>query len=118
MRAAAGLALLLAACSPNASGTSQASGEVIDCATGGAVEFTHACAVEKGIQNGDPVLVVQDPNGAFRRFIVLDGGKSVAAADGAQALAVAGNGDRVDASVDGDRYRFPAKLLRDAAAGQ
>ncbi len=115
MRLAAGLALLLGACSPNASGASEAGVELIDCATGGAADFTRACPVERGVQNGDPVLVVHNPNGAFRRFIVLDGGQSVTAADGAQALAITGNGNGLEVSVDGDRYRFPAKMLRDAA---
>jgi hypothetical protein len=113
MRAAAGLALLLAACSPGASDVP--GGDLIDCAIGGAAEFSHDCSVERSEQNDDPVLVVHQPDGGFRRFTVLDGGKAVGAADGAEALAVAGNGERVEVSVDGDRYRFPAKMLSDAA---
>jgi hypothetical protein len=114
MRVAAGLALLLGACSPTA--PAAPSGDLIDCALGGAASFTHDCSVERSEQNGDPVLIVHQPDGGFRRFTVLDGGKSVGAADGAQALAVASNGERVDVSVDGDRYRLPAKMLTDAAA--
>lgn len=115
MRAAAGLALLLlAACSPGAS--SAPSGDLIDCALGGAADFTHDCSVERSEQNGDPVLIVHQPDGGFRRFTVLDGGKSLGAADGAEALAVTNDGERVDVSVDGDRYRFPARMLSDAAA--
>jgi hypothetical protein len=71
--------------------------------------------VERSAQNGEPVVIVHHPDGGFRRFTVLDGGKSVGAADGAEALAVASNDERVDVSVDGDRYRFPAKMLSDAA---
>jgi hypothetical protein len=115
MRAAAGLALLLAACSPHASDAPAANEETIDCAIGGAADFGHDCTVEHSAQNGDPVLVVHDSAGGFRRFTVLDGGKSVGAADGAQALAVANDGKRVEVSIDGDRYRFPAKMLSDAA---
>lgn len=113
MRAAAGLALLLVACSPKASDAP--AGDLIDCAIGGAVDFSHDCSVERSEQNGDAVLIVHQPDGGFHRFTVLDGGKSVGAADGAQALAVAGNGEGVDVSIDGDRYRFPAKMLSDAA---
>jgi len=113
MRAAAGLALLLAACSPNASDAPAV--DMIDCAIGGAADFSHDCSVEQSEQNGDPVLIVHEPNGGFRRFTLLDGGKSVGAADGAEPLAVAGNRERVDVSVDGDRYRFPAKMLSHAA---
>ena len=113
MRFAAGLALLLAACSPSASTAPQ--GDLVACALGGATRFSHACSVERTEQNGDPVLVVHHPDGGFRRFTLLDGGRSVGAADGAQALSVAGNGEWVDVAVDNDRYRFPAKMLSDAA---
>jgi hypothetical protein len=115
MRGAAGLALLLAACSPSASGAPVADDTAVDCAIGGAANFSHDCSVERGVKDGEPVLVVRRPDGAFRRFTVLDGGKSLGAADGAEALAVTGNGERVDVSVGGDRYRFPAKMLSDAA---
>jgi len=113
MRVAAGFALLLSACSPNAS--TVPAGDLVDCALAGAAQFSHDCSVERSAQNGDPVLVVHHPNGGFRRFTVLDGGRSVGAADGAQALAVAANGQWVDVAADNDRYRFPAKMLSDAA---
>jgi CTP:molybdopterin cytidylyltransferase MocA len=115
MRGAAGLALLLAACSSHASDAPAAGGETIDCAIGGAVDFSHDCTVEHSAQNGDPVLIVRDPAGGFRRFTVFDGGRSLGAADGAQALAVANDGKRVDVDVNGDRYRFSANMLSDAA---
>jgi hypothetical protein len=114
MRAGLGLALLLAACSPKAAEV-PAGGETIDCAIGGAAAFSHDCTVEHGAQNGEPVLVVHHADGGFRRFIVADSGKSVVPADGAELLAVASNGEQVDVSVDGDRYRFPVKMLSDAA---
>lgn len=111
MRAAAGLAVLLAACSPGAA--SQPAGDAIDCAVGSAAAFIHDCTVEHAEQDGTPMLIVRHPDGGFRRFEVLDGGKSLAAADGAQAVAVAANGDRIDISIDGDRYRFPKAMLGD-----
>ena len=49
----------------------------------------------------------------FRRFIVADSGKSVVPADGAELLAVASNGERVDVGIDNDRYRIPTAMLRD-----
>ena len=112
---AALLTLCLGGCSAHAGPAAAPGGELIDCATGGAAAFSHSCAVEHSAQGGDPLLIVNDPSGGFRRFLVVDGGKSLEAADGADALAVADNGDQVDASVAGDRYRFPAKMLRDAA---
>ena len=114
MRFAAGLALLLAACSPSAS-TAPQQGDLVACALGGATRLSRDCSVERSEQNGDRVLVVHHPDGGFRRFTLLDGGRSVGAADGAQALAVAGNGEWVDVAVDNDRYRFQAKMLSDAA---
>jgi hypothetical protein len=115
MRMAAGLALLLAACSPSASGApAREADSRIDCAIGSAATFTHECTVERTVEVGTPVLVIHHPDGGFRRFAVLDGGQGLAAADGAEALAIARSTDRVDVSVDGDRYRFPTTMLSDA----
>jgi hypothetical protein len=115
MRAAAGLALLLAACSPGASRASADTADNrIDCAIGSAASFTHECTVERSAEGGAPMLIVHHPDGGFRRFTVIDGGKSLAAADGAEALAITRTNDRVDVSVDGDRYRLPAAMLNDA----
>jgi hypothetical protein len=110
------LALLLAACSPSASGAPAGApgDDLIDCATGGAAGFTHDCAVERTVQDGAPLMIVHHPDGGFRRFKVIDGGRSLVAADGAESLAIAANGDRIDVSVDSDRYRFPAAMLTDA----
>jgi len=110
------LPLLLVACSPTASGTpTVAQGDdLIDCAVSGASGFTHACAVERSVLDGVTMLVVRHPDGGFRRFKVLDGGKSLAAADGADAVAIAANAAGIDVSVNGDRYRFPAAMLSDA----
>jgi hypothetical protein len=111
MRTAVGLALLLAACSPSESGAPAAQGDaLIDCALGGAAEFAHDCSLER---RPDGTLIVRHPDGGFRRFKVVDDGHSLTAADGAEALAFAQNGDRVDVSIDGDRYRFPGSLLSD-----
>ena len=108
MRLAVGLALLLGACSPHAAGAPK--GETIDCALASAASFSHDCTVER---DGTSLLIVHHPDGGFRRFRVVDGGKSLVAADGAEALAIARSGDRVDVGVDGDRYRFPARMLSD-----
>ena len=112
MRPAAGLALLLAACSPQTSGAP--AGERIDCALGGAANFIRDCTVEHGKLDGGSMIIVRHPDGGFRRFTVLKGGKSLALADGAEALAIAVTADGIDVSVDGDRYRFPAAMLADA----
>jgi hypothetical protein len=70
-------------------------------------------AGERGEADGARLLIVHHPDGGFRRFKLVDGGKGVAAADGAEAVAIARTADRLEASVDGDRYRFPATMLSD-----
>jgi hypothetical protein len=118
MRTAGGLLLLLAACSSGASDTSGApvaeqTDNVIDCAVGGATAFAHTCAVERSEEQGALVLVVQHPDGGFRRFEVLDGGHSLTPADGAEAGRTTKTADGLEVAVGGDRYRFPAKMLSD-----
>lgn len=85
MRAAAGLALLLTACSPSESGAPAAQGDtLIDCAVGGAADFAHECSLERSRQDGTPMLIVRHPDGGFRRFKIIDEGHSLTAADGCQ----------------------------------
>jgi hypothetical protein len=108
---AAWLLLSLAGCS--ASAPSAKEGDTIDCALASAASFTHDCTVERGEADGARLLIVHHPDGGFRRFKLVDGGKGVAAADGAEAVAIARTADRLEASVDGDRYRFPATMLSD-----
>lgn len=109
------LLLALAGCS--AGGTSADIGDrLIDCALGGAAAFSHDCSVERRRQEGRDLLIVHHPDGGFRRFELVEGGDSLAAADGAAAVAVARNDGTVDASVDGDRYRFPSIMLSDESA--
>jgi hypothetical protein len=115
MRPAAGLALLLGACTPGGSHAPAADNSLIDCAIGGAVGFTHDCTVERSADRGGQLLLVRHPDGGFRRFRVADDGQSLTAADGAEALAFAKTGDGVDVSVGGDRYRFPRTMLIDDA---
>ena len=94
--------LLLAGCAKPAIAPA---GEAIACSIDGAANFTHACTVER---NGNH-LVVHRPDGGFRQFEITSDG-SVHALDGAaaaQAIAVA-NG-KVEAQIDGDRYRFSLK---------
>jgi hypothetical protein len=116
MRLAAGLALLLAACSPNASGAPLADDAPIDCAIGGAAAFAPDCTVERSEEGGVRELIVRHPDGGFRRFELIDGDPGLATADGAEAGTIARTADGVEASIGGDRYRFPARLLADGRA--
>jgi hypothetical protein len=109
---AAWLLLCLAGCSAGAP-SATAAGDVIDCAIHGAAEFAHDCAVERREEDGVSLLIVHHPDGGFRRFRLVDDGAGLAAADGAEAVAIARTGERIDASIDGDRYRLPAIMLSD-----
>ena len=100
--------LLLAGCARPAA---EHAGETIACAIDKATEFADVCTIER---NGRR-LVVRRPDGGFRQFETTIDGK-VAALDGAdtaQAIAIA-NG-KVEAQIDGDRYRFSLKVPSDAA---
>jgi hypothetical protein len=106
--AAAGL---LAACSSSADDKppATASGdEHIACALDGAQKFSNCCAVERVQQDGKLYLVVQRPDGGFRRFEVLNDGRGLAVADGSQQAKTRLAGDTLEVTVGADRYRFPA----------
>ena len=105
---------LASACSPAPSAASGAKGEPIACALAGAQAFANDCVVEWVRGGGKSAVIVRHPDGAFRRFLVLDGGRGLAAADGAFEAGVAANGALLDVRVGDDRYRFP-QPLRDPA---
>jgi hypothetical protein len=106
------LPLCLAGCSAGEP-SAKAAADVIDCAIHGAADFMHACTVERREEDGARLLIVHHPDGGFRRFRLLEGGAGLAAADGAEPVAIARTGGRIDASIDGDRYRFPVIMLGD-----
>ena len=108
------LLLCLAGCSAGES-SAKAAGDAVDCAVHGAARFAQECTVERGEQDGSRLLIVRHPDGSFRRLELL-GGAGLASADGAEPVATARTSDGVEASIAGDRYRFPAKLLTDDRA--
>ena len=111
---AAWLLLGLAGCSAGA--PSAGGGAVIDCALASAASFSHVCTFLRSSSEGAALLIVHHPDGGLRRFKLVDGGKSLAAADGAEAVAIARNSEGLDVSIDSDRYRFPATMLGDDSA--
>jgi hypothetical protein len=102
--------LLLASCTAGANTAAQ-DGNLIDCAVGGAGVFAHDCSVERRIESGVLQLVIRHPGGGFRRFDVLEGGRRLEAADGAQRAASAAFEGGVEVAVGADRYRIPARLI-------
>lgn len=109
------LPLLLASCGGGgddgaASGTAKA-GERIECAVAGATRLERVCTVERSVATEVLTLTIRGPNGSFRRLLVTKDGRGVVAADGAApAEVIAAGSDRIDVSIDGDRYRLPATV--------
>lgn len=84
-----------------------------DCALGGAHDWAHDCGVERA----GKMLTLRHPDGGFRRFRVLDDGRGLEAADGAEAAKLTILDDRrIEVIAGGDRYRLPAQV--GAVAGQ
>lgn len=76
------------------------------CALGGSADFTRGCTVTG---RGTPVLTISHPDGGFRRFAIVDDGRGLAVADGAeQAQVVVTQPGRVEVTVVKDRYILPA----------
>ena len=103
------LALMLAACGGGDAGEAQLpEGAIaIECALGGAEDFTSGCAVEPRGEDARE-FVIWHPDGGFRRFERLDDGRWLAPADGADGARVErADDDATVVSVAQDRYRFP-----------
>lgn len=120
MRAQAAMLLALAlpftagACSSGTPPKVAEGEEHVDCALSGGARFAPDCAVERGVQDGDKVLIVRHPDGGFRRFVVLKDGRGLAAADGADVAQIAIADNLLEVSVGQDKYRFPFKVKGDA----
>jgi hypothetical protein len=106
MRGAAGLALLLAACSPSVANKPTADNR-IDCAIASSASFTRDCSIEASRENGAFILTIHHPDGGFRRFEVAAG--SLKTADGSEPaqVSVPERGKVMDVTVGQDRYRIP-----------
>ncbi|MBH1991732.1 MAG: hypothetical protein I8H86_02465 [Sphingomonadaceae bacterium] len=116
-----GLAMVLAGCdgkapapaNGQAGSPEQASSDdgKADCAIGAGAEWAHDCPVERA----GKMLTIRHPDGGFRRFRVLDDGRGLETADGAEQakLQIVDTG-RIEMRVGGDRYRLPVQI---ASAG-
>lgn len=106
------LCAVLAACSK---AEEAPKGRVIDCALGGAAKFLPECFVEDSRSGGKRFLTVRHKAGGFRRFEMVDDGRGVVSADGADEATAKWSAEGVlEVSVAGDRYRFPARMKDDA----
>ncbi|CAH0496843.1 hypothetical protein [Novosphingobium sp. CECT 9465] len=114
MRAPALLPLIvaLAACS---AAEEAPKGRVIDCMVGGSEKFLPDCFVEDSRVGERRFLTVRHKDGAFRRFEMVDDGRGVIAADGADEATAKWSAEGVlEVAVGKDRFRFPARMKSDA----
>ena len=89
-------------------------GRGIDCATGGSDKFLPECYVEDSRVGERRFLTVRSKSGAFRRFEMVDDGRGVVAADGADEAVAKWSAEGVlEVAVGKDRYRFPARMKSD-----
>jgi hypothetical protein len=115
MRAVPPLLLLLAACDGGGNQQTVAPPAEADnrvaCALHGSSEFKRDCVVERAKGAEGLMLTIRAPDGGFRRFRVIDDGRGVIAADGAQpALVTIIGGDVIEVAIADDRYRLPATV--------
>lgn len=87
----------------------------IECATG-ARAFARDCTVERTQSAEGLILTVRRPDNGFHRLLVVNDGRGVIAADGAEAARVSVIGDgRIEVAIGDDRYRLPATVGAKAA---
>ncbi|WP_054108250.1 hypothetical protein [Novosphingobium sp. AAP83] len=111
-----GLALsFLAALTACSAGEETPKGRGIDCALGGSDKFLPECFVKDSRVGERRFLTVRNKTGAFRRLEMVDDGRGVIAADGADEAVAKWSAEGVlEVAVGGDRYRFPARMKSDA----
>lgn len=101
------LAFAAAACSPEQGPGAAVAGEPVACALGPAGGWNASCRLERTEVDDRDLLIVHHPDGAFHRFVVIEGGRGVAAADGAAQVSQHRQGRLLEVSLGADRYRLP-----------
>ncbi|RJY08615.1 hypothetical protein [Aurantiacibacter aquimixticola] len=96
--------LLLVACEERGD---EVAGSEIECALGGAASFAPECTMERAEAEGERLLIVRHPDGAFRRFEFGVPGRGIVTADGVEQAVVERSDGTVEVRVGADRYRFP-----------
>lgn len=86
-------------------------GNAIECAIGQDAAWTRACRVERNKDATGVVLTLRHADGGFRRLRIVDDGRGVVPADGAEQVGMKVIGDRrIELSLGQDRYRLPATV--------
>lgn len=96
---------------PSAAETAAEGGEDerVGCASGQASQMQRVCQVERTQTDQGLVLTIRHPDGGFRRLRVVEDGRGLVAADGAEAARVTlVNEDEIEVVIGKDHYRLPA----------
>lgn len=85
----------------------------IECALGGASDFARHCWVERQSEGSSLYLTVRHEDGGFRRFEVIEGGRTLRAADGVETAQFTVQNGQVEVAVGSDRYLLPVTISAD-----
>lgn len=119
--------ILLVACNGEADNASLAEAEQeqsdmqatdgkIDCALAGAGIFSRNCDTDRISGPDRELLIIHHPDGGFRRFKIVTDGRGLIAADGFDDTQIRLlDDDRIEVTVDDDRYRLPARIQSQSA---
>lgn len=89
----------------------------ISCALSGAAVQARQCAVDRETTRNGLMLTLRHPDGGFRRVLVVQDGRGVVAADGAEPALVRPVADNaIDVAIAGDVYRLPATVKGQSAS--
>ena len=84
--------------------------EPIPCGTS-AARMAPDCTIERDASPDGTVLTLRNPDGSFRRLLIVRDGRGVVAADGAESARVSPAGGKdIDVAIGGMVYRLPARL--------
>ena len=83
----------------------------VECALKGAEAFDRICTIDRVAGAEGLTLTIRSPDGSFRRLLVTHDGRGVIAADGAAPALVSVVADnRIEVTIENDRYRLPATV--------
>jgi hypothetical protein len=84
----------------------------IECALAGKLDFNRVCSTERVTGPDGQLLVIRNPDGGFRRFKILGGGKGLEPADGFDdGFKIKLNGtEMIEVASGDDLYRLPAAI--------
>jgi hypothetical protein len=103
----------LTACSRQADAGDVTGAEPIPCRAFAAAAPSADCTVERMATPEGTALTVRNPDGSFRRLLMVGDGRGVIAADGAEPAVVRpGDAKSIDVAIGGMVYRLPARVTR------